>query len=149
MRDKLKELILEYRKYPQKTCPRYDDETTCDGCKYDLGGECDEVGRLTDHLIASNVLVLPEQMKDSWELTSAFVLRLFCAKEEEVAKIKQEFEYQKIKQILTDIRDYLVTAKDRTRNSDMFVLQIQAVEYFADKALAYLTEYAEKLGVEL
>ena len=53
------------------------------------------------------------------------------------------------KQILTDIRDYLVTAKGRTRNSDMFILQIQAVENFADKALAYLTEYAGKLGVEL
>lgn len=53
------------------------------------------------------------------------------------------------KQILTDIRDYLVTAKGRTRNSDMFILQIQAVENFADQALAYLTEYAEKLGVKL
>lgn len=59
--------------------------------------------------------------------------------QEEISKIK----------ILTDIRDYLVTAKGRTRNSDMFILQIQAVENFADKALAYLKEYAEKLGVEL
>ena len=53
------------------------------------------------------------------------------------------------KQILTDIRDYLVTEKGRAHNSDMFILQIQAVENFADKALADLTEYAEKLGVEL
>lgn len=94
MRDKLKELILEYRNKLQKTCQRYD-ETHCDGCKYDLGCECDEVGRLTDYLIANNVFVLPEQMKDSWELTSSFVLRLFCANEEEVNKIKQEFEIAK------------------------------------------------------
>lgn len=52
-------------------------------------------------------------------------------------------------EILTDIRDYLVTEKGRVANSDIFLLQIQAVEKFADKALAYLTEYAEKLGVEL
>ena len=50
MRDKLKELILEYRNKPQKTGPRYD-ETPCDGCKYDFGGECDEVCRLTDYLV--------------------------------------------------------------------------------------------------
>lgn len=62
---------------------------------------------------------------------------------------KEKNDRQKPKAILTDIRDYLVTAKGRTRNSDMFILQIQAVENFADKALAYLTEYAEELGVEL
>lgn len=104
---------------------------------------------VADYLIENNVLILPEKMKDSWELTSAFVLRLFCANEKEVTKIKQEFEYQKIKQILTDIRYYLVTEKVRVTNSDIYLLQIQAVEKFADKALAKLTEYAKKLGVEL
>ena len=59
---------------------------------------------------------------------------------------KEKLALRKPEKILTDIRDYLVTAKDRTLNSDMFVLQIQAVQNFADKALAYLTEYAEKLG---
>lgn len=53
------------------------------------------------------------------------------------------------KQILTDIRDYLVIEKGRVANSDIFILQIQAVEKFADNALSYLTEYAKKLGVEL
>ena len=104
---------------------------------------------VAEYLIANNVILLPDKLKDSWELTSAFVLRLFCSSEEEVAKIKQEFEYQKIKQIFTDIRGYLVTEKGRVANSDIYLLQIQAVEKFADKALADLTEYAEKLGVEL
>ena len=104
---------------------------------------------VAEYLIANNVILLPDKLKDSWELTSAFVLRLFCSNDEEVNKMKQEFEYKKIKQILTYIRDYLVTAKGRTRNSDMFILQIQAVENFANKALADLTEYAEELGVEL
>jgi hypothetical protein len=149
MRDKLKELILEYRNYPQKTCPRYDDETPCDGCKYDLGGECDEVGRLTDHLIANNVFVFPEKLNDSWELCSGFITRMFVANEEELEKIKKEFELQEVKKILTDIRDYLVTEKVRVANSDIYLLQIQEVKKFADKAIAYLTEYAEKLGVEL
>jgi hypothetical protein len=61
-------------------------------------------------------------------------------------------EYQKARKpekILTDIRDYLVTEKGRVVNSDIYLLQIQAVEKFADKALADLTEYAKKLGVEL
>ena len=142
MRDKLKELILEYRNKPQKTCPRYD-ETPCNGCKYDFGGECDEVGRLTDYLIANNVFVLPEQIKDSWELTSAFVLRLFCANEEEVSKIKQEFDLQKVKQILTDIRDYLMSWRDNN------AIDYSAERWIDENALADLTEYAEKLGVEL
>ncbi len=105
--------------------------------------------KIADHLIANNVFVLPEQMKDSWELALPFMMRLFVADEEEIAKIKSEFEFSQKKKILTDIRDYLVTEKGRTRNSDMFILQIQAVEIFADKALSDLTEYAEKLGVEL
>ena len=142
MRDKLKELILEYRNKPQKTCQRYD-ETPCNGCKYDLGCECDEVGRLTDYLIANNVFVLPEQMKDSLELTSAFVLRLFCANEEEVSKIKQEFELQKVKQILTDIRDYLMSWRDNN------AIDYSAERWIDETALADLTEYAAKLGVEL
>ena len=53
------------------------------------------------------------------------------------------------KKILTDIRDYLVTEKSRVANSDIYLLQIQEVKKFADKALAYLADYAKKLGVEL
>lgn len=147
MRDKLKELILEYRNYPQKTCPRYD-ETPCDGCKYDFGGECDEVGRLTDYLIANNVFVLPEQMKDSWELTSAFVLRLFCANEEEVSKIKQEFELQKVKQILTDIRDYLVKMQKCLAIESRMCPKIRETALVLSM-IEDLHKYAEKLGVEL
>jgi hypothetical protein len=89
-------------------------------------------------------------MKDSWELTSAFVLRLFCANEEEVAKIKQEFEIQKVKQILTDIRDYLLSKeKSVNRFGDVGTIMSIGICEFIKTALADLTEYAEKLGVEL
>ena len=104
---------------------------------------------VADYLIANNVFVLPEKMKDSWELALPFMMRLFATDEEQIEKVHREFERKEVKQILTDIRDYLVTEKGRVANSDIYLLQIQAVEKFADKALAALTEYAEKLGVEL
>lgn len=104
---------------------------------------------LADHLLANNVFVLPDELKNNLELTAKFLMGLFLNSEEEIEKTKEIFEFSQTKKILTDIRDYLITAKSRTRNSDMFILQIQAVENFADKALAYLTEYAEELGVEL
>lgn len=104
---------------------------------------------VADYLIANNVFVLPEQMKDSWELALPFMMRLFVADEAELEKIKDEFELQEVKKILADIRNYLETEKGRVANSDIFILQIKEVEKFADKALAYLTEYAKKLGVEL
>ncbi len=66
----------------------------------------------------------------------------------EIAR-KEKLDNRKPEKILTDIRNYLKNEKGKAKNSEMFVLQIQAVENFADKALAYLTEYAEKLGVEL
>ena len=105
--------------------------------------------KFADYLIANNVFVFPEKLNDSWEICGGFITRMFVADEADLDKIKREFECQKIKQILTDIRDYLVTEKGRVANSDIYLLQIQAVGKFADKALAYLTEYAEKLGVEL
>jgi hypothetical protein len=107
---------------------------------------------VADHLIENNVFVLPDKLKDSWELTSVFVLRLFCANEEEVAKIKQEFECQKIKQILTDIRDYLVAILDewhRRIDEPNFYEQNIGVYNHIRKELDDLTEYAKKLGVEL
>lgn len=108
--------------------------------------------KFADYLIANNVFVLPEQMKESWELTSAFVLRLFCANEEEVEKIKQEFELQKVKQILTDIRAYRVAILDewyRRIDEPNFYEQNIGVYNHIRKELDDLTEYAEKLGVEL
>ena len=138
MRDRLIRLICENIQT---------DECVCH-CNHPYCFNCES---LADHLIANNVFVLPEKMKDSWELTSAFVLRLFCANEEEVTKMKQEFEYQKIKQILTDIRDYLVERKAKCGNEKYEIHQIMGlgVEVFVDKAIADLTKYAEKLGVEL
>ena len=107
---------------------------------------------VADYLIKNNVLILPEKIKGSWELTSAFVLRLFCANEEEVTKIKQEFEYQKIKQILTDIRDYLIAILDEwhRRSDEPNFLENNIMVYnHIRKELDDLTEYAGRLGVEL
>ena len=99
---------------------------------------------VADYLIANNVFVLPEKLKDSWELALPFMMRLFVADEAQIEKIKGEFEVSQKKKILTDIRDYLAEKKkicDVTFDLER--------EMFVDKALADLTEYAEKLGVEL
>jgi hypothetical protein len=48
---------------------------------------------VADYLIANNVFVLPEQMKDSWELALPFMMRLFVSDEAEIEKIKGEFEF--------------------------------------------------------
>ena len=105
---------------------------------------------VADYLIANNVILLPEQIKDSWELTSAFVLRLFCTNEEQLDKIKREFECQKIKRILTDIRDYLLKSKECGKSKcEINQIMDLGVELYIDKAFADLTEYAEKLGVKL
>ena len=107
---------------------------------------------VADYLIANNVILLPDKLKDSWELTSAFVLRLFCSNEEEVNKMKQEFEIQKVKQILTDIRDYLVAILDEwhRRSDEPNFLENNIMVYnHIRKELDDLTEYAEKLGAEL
>ena len=103
---------------------------------------------VADHLIANNVILLPDKLKESWELTSSFVLRLFCSNEEELDKIKQEFECQKVKKILTDIRDYLV---ERNR---CLAIESRMCPKIRETALVLsmiedLQKYAEKLGVEL
>ena len=111
---------------------------------------------VADYLIANNVFVLPEQMKDSWELALPFMMRLFVADEAELEKIKDEFELQEVKQILTDIRDYLVEARGNWKERNKVIgLSLEqslvdiGVDCWIDKALADLTEYAKKLGVEL
>ena len=103
---------------------------------------------VADHLIANNVFVLPEKMKDNWELALPFMMRLFCADEEEIAKIKAEFELSQKKQILTDIRDYLV---ERQR---CLAIESRMCPKIRETALVLsmiedLQKYAEKLGVEL
>lgn len=105
-----------------------------------------------DHLIANNVFVLPEQMKDSWELALPFMARLFVADEAEIESIKREFEIQKVKQILTDIRDYLVAiiVEWHKRIDEPNFLENNIMVYnHIRKELDDLTEYAERLGVEL
>ena len=100
---------------------------------------------IADHLIANNVFVLPEQMKDSWELALPFMARLFVADEAEIESIKREFEIQKVKQILIDIRDYLNGLLTEWNGAGIHLERICLVE----RQLVNLTEYAEKLGVEL
>ena len=63
--------------------------------------------------------------------------------EAEIDKIKKEFELQEVKKILTDIRDYLVSWRDNN------AIDYSAERWIDETALADLTEYAEKLGVEL
>jgi hypothetical protein len=69
----------------------------------------------------------------------------------EAVKRKKERETRKPEKILTDIRDYLVERKAKCGNEKYEIHQIMGlgVEVFVDKALDDLTEYAEKLGVEL
>lgn len=100
---------------------------------------------IADRLIANNVFVLPEQMKDSWELALPFLMRLFATDEEQIEKVHREFELQEVKKILTDIRDYLNGLLAEWNGADVHFEQISLVK----KQLANLTEYAEKLGVEL
>lgn len=100
---------------------------------------------VADYLIENNVLILPEQMKDSWELALPFMMRLLVADEAEIEKIKGDFEFSQKNKILTDIRDYLVERKDNDTGDWGYDFVLNG---FVEKALADLTEYAEKLGVE-
>ena len=126
MRDKLIELI--------------------ESCRYWGAGTSAEIA---DHLIANNVFVLPEKMKDSWELALPFMMRLFGADEEEIEKIKGEFDFSQKKQILTDIRDYLVEKAELVRERDMEFLGQSAMLQLLAIEQKELIEYAKKLGVEL
>ena len=107
---------------------------------------------VADHLIANNVFVLPEQMKDSWELALPFMMRLFVANEEEIAKIKTEFELSQKKQILTDIYNYLGAILDEwlARQLEPYFIENNIGVYnHIRKEMDDLIEYAKKLGVEL
>lgn len=69
----------------------------------------------------------------------------------QVEEIKEKFDTDYKKQILTDIRDYLLIGKSVFEKPTDFesVLFGAGVQIFIDKALADLNKYAEKLGVEL
>jgi hypothetical protein len=64
MRERLIELLLQYKEHPEKTCPEYGTNTPCEGCKYDLGDDCDRTGRFADHLLANGVIVPPVAVGD-------------------------------------------------------------------------------------
>lgn len=103
---------------------------------------------VADHLIANKVFVLPEQMNDSWELALPFIMKLFVADEAEIEKIKGESECQKVKQILTNIRDYLL------KRQKCLAIESRMCPKIRETALVFsmiedLQKYAEKLGVEL
>jgi hypothetical protein len=65
MRDRLIEMIGEYYAHPERFCPRMDTDQPCSGCKYDLGLECDQYGKLADHLLANGVIVPPCKVGDT------------------------------------------------------------------------------------
>lgn len=58
MRDRLIELLEAVYKNPKVRCPR-SDELTCEGCKYDLGNQCDISAIIADYLLANGVIVPP------------------------------------------------------------------------------------------
>lgn len=58
MRDRLIELLEAVYKNPKVRCPR-SDELTCEGCKYDLGDQCNISAIIADHLLESGVIVPP------------------------------------------------------------------------------------------
>ena len=137
MRDKLIELICESIQTDE--CISHCNHPHCDKCEL-----------LADHLIANNVFVLPEKLKDSWELALPFMVRLFVSDEAEIEKIKGEFEFSQKKKILTDIREYLLSKeKSVNRFGDVGTIMGIGVCEFVKTALDDLTEYAEKLGVGL
>ena len=98
---------------------------------------------VADYLIANNVFVLPDELENNLELTAKFLMGLFLNSEEEIKKTKEIFEFSQTKKILTDIRDYLVARRDNN------AIDYSAERWIDETALADLTEYAEKLGVEL
>lgn len=76
--------------------------------------------------------------------------RLIYNFEKAVASRKAN-DLRKPEKILTDIRDYLVKTKEVFEKTTDFksVLFGAGVQVFVEQAIADLTEYAEKLGVEL
>lgn len=57
-RERLKKLLAECMDHPENTCPM-PTAKTCEGCKYDLGCECDMSGRYVDYLLANGVTLPP------------------------------------------------------------------------------------------
>lgn len=81
-----------------------------------------------------------------------FLMRLFATDEEQIEKVHREFERKEVKQILTDISDYLMAILDEwhRRSDEPNFLENNIMVYnHIRKELDDLTEYAEKLGVEL
>lgn len=108
--------------------------------------------KFADYLIANNVFVFPEKLNDSWEICGGFITRMFVADEAELGKIKREFECKKVKQIITDIYNYLVAIIDewhRRSDEPNFIENNIMVYNHIRKEIDDLIEYAEKLGVEL
>lgn len=134
MRDKLIGLLLNSTPLHERDL----DDDLADG----------EIESVADHLIANNVFVLPDEVKYNLEL---FLMDLYLNSEEEIEETKEISEFSQKKKILTDIRDYLLRGKSVFEKTTDFesVLFGAGVQVFIDQALADLTEYAEKLGVEL
>lgn len=98
--------------------------------------------------------------KASWSDLSGSLYYVFCepchckgtgAKDKKTALAnfhkelarKEKLALRKPEKILTDIRDYLVSWRDNN------AIDYSAERWIDETALPYLTEYAEKLGVEL
>ena len=63
MKDRLIELIKEVENNPEKICPHYL-ESDCYDCPYDIEGNCNNVERKADYLLANGVIVPPCKVGD-------------------------------------------------------------------------------------
>lgn len=92
-----------------------------------------------------------ERMTDEQARGFLAFTKMLGITDSQVDEIKEKFDTDYKKQILTDIRDYLVEQKEKWQHQKCEINQIMGlgVKVFADQALADLTEYAKKLGAEL
>jgi hypothetical protein len=158
MRERLIELLLQYKEHPEKTCPEYGTNTPCEGCKYDLGEDCDRTGRFADHLLANGVICPPCN-----ELKPEDVMRaLECCKEYEnddcpehcplyecetcnmplfVTILREKDE--EIKRLTINMNAYGLTAKNLANDFADYQADVK-MDIAAARAEA-ITEFAEKV----
>lgn len=57
MREKLARLIRDCNNHPEKTCPHFYSDISCEGCPYNKGAECNQDLRKADYLIRNGVII--------------------------------------------------------------------------------------------
>lgn len=85
---------------------------------------------------------------DDWLRGFAIMSKIFSVTENDLDEIKQKFDTKYKTEILTDIRDYLEKTK-KTWKENNEILGTDLPLFALNRFIYDLTEYAEKLGVEL